>query len=163
MSVRFCSASLSSTTTPALTTSYAIRPAYVDNDGIATATAMDVDKQGVGAIPTLGLFASVTQTTAGTMTAIVLKAQVSYTGTDPTTAAAANWTDILITNLSGAASSSTGATGIEHTITGVNDATVYAAFGTESNRNARYLRVLVKSVTGDAAAGESAVVYAVAS
>ena len=56
-----------------------------------------------------------------------------------------------------------GATGIEHSITGVDGATACATFGTESGRNAPYMRVCVKSIGAAAATGESATVYVVAS
>tara|TARA_R110000868_G_scaffold396987_1_gene669515 strand:+ start:187 stop:651 length:465 start_codon:yes stop_codon:yes gene_type:complete len=148
---RFLAASLSSTTTPALTTSYAVRPAYADG------TVMAVANQSVGNSATQTFFASVTQTAPGTMTAITLKAQVSFDGANSTTATAANWTDVIITNLA------TGVTAIEHTLTGVDGATACATYGTESGRNAPYMRVCVKSVTANAAAGESATVYVVAS
>lgn len=154
--LRFCSASQSSTTTPALTISYAARPVYVDNDGAATTTVMDARSQGIGMSTAQTFTASVTQTVAGTMTGITLKAQVSYTGTDPTVAASAHWTDIEITDLAD------GATQVEHSITGSDGATVRATYGTTNATNAPYCRVLVKSIGANAAADESASVFVVA-
>lgn len=151
LDISYLSASLSSTTTPALTTSYAVRPAY------STGAVMDVAKQSIGRTSTQTFFASVTQTVPGTMTGITLKVQVSFDGANSTTATAANWTDILITNIAD------GTTAIEHSITGVDGATACATYGTESGRNAPYMRVLVKSIGAAAATGESATVYVVAS
>jgi hypothetical protein len=153
---RFCAAYLSSTTTPALTTTYAINPVGLTAAGVADPTrVIAVGQVGVGACESITIFATVTQTVGGTMTGITLKAQVSDDGANPTTVAAANWTDIMIADLPTATAE------IEKSVTGVDGSTVQAAFGTTSARGARHFRILLRSIGANAAAGESAAVFVV--
>lgn len=151
--ITFISAQLSSTTTPALTTAYAVRPAYSDG------SVMLVAKQGLARTATQTFFAKAARAGAGTFTGITIKAQISDDGLNPTDATAANWTDILLEDLAvGAASLA-----IEHTLSPGAGATAYKRLGTTSARNAPYMRVLMKATGGAAAAGESGTVQVFAS
>lgn len=154
---RFCTASQSSTTTPALTTAYAIRPVYIDNDGVATSRVMLVGAQGIGMTRAQTFMATVTCANPQTLTGITFKIQVSYDGANATTAAATNWNDVEITNLAD------NTTAIEHTLSCGAGLTATANYGTTNATNAPYCRTLVKATGGNAVAGESATVYVVAS
>lgn len=155
--VTYAVASLSSTTTPALTTSYAVRPVRLASDGSLTASTMPVADQGIGATEAQTFFVRVARANAGTLTGATFKLQVSYDGANSTTATAANWTDVQIANLAD------GSIAVEHTLSPAAGATAHGAFGTTGARNAPYARLLVRSTGGNAGAGESAVAYVVAS
>jgi hypothetical protein len=145
-------ASLDSTTTPALTTSYAVRPVYMP----AGTVVMDARNQGIGATERQTFLASVTRDAAGTMTAIVISVQISDDGANPTDATATNWRAVQITNLADNVSDD------EHTLSVSAGATATANYGTTYVSNAPYSRVLVKSVTANAGVGDSCFVDAVA-
>lgn len=140
----FVSFYASSTTTPALTTSYAVAPKFAD------LSASTVGVQGLGRTSTQTFLATVTAAALSSMTGITLKVQVSQDGANPTTADAGNWTDIEITNLAD------GTTAVEHTIAVAAGATAAATLGTTNASNAPYARVLVKSTGANAGAGDSA-------
>lgn len=146
----FHSLALTSATTPALTTSYAVRPVNVSD------AVVDAGQQGIGAREAVMFFVKCTDTTAG-FTGGTVKAQVSYDGANSTTAAAVNWKDIYLTDVS------TGTVAIEHTITPGAGATAWVALATTSTRNAPYVRVLGKSTGAAGGTGDTLDVWAVAS
>lgn len=144
-------ADMSSTTTPALSTSYDVRPA--DADG----AAVDARSQSLGRTATQTYFARVTEASGGGMTGVAFKAQVSEDGADWDDPTAANWTDIYLVRLDD------GVKLKEHTLSvGAGD-TAHAAYGTTDNRNAPFSRVLLKSVGANAGAGDLASVKVVGS
>lgn len=147
----FTVAALSSTTTPALTTAYASRPTYADGVTVESSAS-----QGFGRSLTQTFFASVTRA-GGAFTGITFKVQVSFDGANPLTAAAVNWTDIQIVNLADSTKA------IEQSISPGANATACATYGTQDASNAPFVRVLVKSTGGNAGAGDSATINAVAS
>jgi len=82
------------------------------------------------------------------MTAQVWKLQISYDGT--------NWVDTYATR------SSTAVTAVEHTITTVNNSTVYESLMTTNARLQLYARIMVKATAGGAlVAGDIAKAFVV--
>lgn len=146
----FHSLLLTSATTPALTTAYAVRPVYSD-DALDT-----VANQGIGRAATSTIFVKCVRA-AGAFTGATVKVQVSYDGLTSTTAAAVNWLDVFTTDLS------SGAVTVEHTVSPGGSATAWLALGTESTRNAPFVRVLGKATGGAAGAGDSLDAWAVVS
>lgn len=141
---------MTSATTPALTTSYAVRPV---NDADVV---VDPAKQGLGRCSTAAFYVKCTDTTAG-FTGATVKVQISHDGADATTAAAVNWIDVYSTNVA------TATVAIEHTITPGGGATAWMCLATESIRNAPYVRVLGKSTGANAGTGDTLDVWVVAS
>lgn len=141
---------LTSATTPALTTSYAVRPVNSAN------VVVDPGEQGIGRCETAAFYVKCTDTTAG-FTGGTVKVQISHDGADATTAAAVNWIDVYCTNVA------SGAIAIEHTITPGAGLTAWMCLATESTRNAPYARVLGKATGASGGTGDTLDVWVVAS
>ena len=135
-----------SATTPALTTTAAV---MADASGIRTWTASGTDA--------LTLHGLLTLAVGSTVTAATFKLQGSDSGAEPTVAASAEWTTILVL------STASGSALAPPTITGIAGDAVAVVAGTGSHRNFRYLRIVGASVTANAGANDSLTVRAVAS
>lgn len=144
----FIVAQLSSTTTPALTTTYAVRPAY------ANGTVMAVGEQGIGSSETQTFAASVTEASGGGFTGITFEVQVSADGANSTTAAATNWKSVKITNLND------GTVNNVQSVSVGAGATAVGVFGGTNCRNMPFTRVIVKSTGANAGAGDLVTVKA---
>lgn len=144
-------ASQSSTTTPALTTTYAVRPAYSDG------RVMDVAKQGSGRISAATYFAKATEASGGGFTGISFKIQISQTGDNPTDATATNWITVSSTRLSD------NTTAFEWTLSVGVGATAWDAYACAGILNAPFRRVLMKSTGANAGAGDLGIITEFAS
>jgi hypothetical protein len=144
--ISFIVASQSSTTTPALTTSYAVRPAYSDG------RVMEVAKQAIGRLTGTTYFAKAVEAAGGGFTGINFKIQISQDGLNPTDASAVNWKTISSTRLSD------NTTAFEWDLSVGVGATAWDVYACSGIRNAPYRRVLMKATGANAGAGDLGVI-----
>lgn len=136
---QFTVASLSSTSSPTLsTTPRAVAPTMPTGAFLADSQTFNVR----------------VARAAGSFTGITIKFQGSIDGASATTAAALNWTDVYVTDLS------TNTSSVTHTLSPSGSTTKDWVLGTLDLRNRPYWRAVITATGADAGAGDSVVVTA---